>query len=156
MNTVEKLNKNIKDVLETHVISYDLSLDELGIVINSNSLLNSMTILRNNKLFLFDTLIDLCGMDYSTYDGFDSKESRFAVVTHLLSTSLNHRVRVKCFCNSKEIPELMSIVSIWPAAQWYEREAFDLFGIVFNISKEFPFTILFKNVDISRFNFTLN
>tara|TARA_A100001011_G_C14092029_1_gene749040 strand:- start:187 stop:783 length:597 start_codon:yes stop_codon:yes gene_type:complete len=131
MKTVEILNKNIKNVLGSRVTSCNLSLGELTIVINPDSLTDLMKILRDNKLFSFDTLIDLCGMDYSTYESFDSSKMRFAVVTHLLSTSLNHRLRVKCFCSNKEIPKLMSIVSIWPSAQWYEREAFDLFGIVF-------------------------
>lgn len=131
MKTIEKLKKSINDVLSDHITSSDISYEELSVVIDSDSLLDSMKILRDNKLFLFDTLIDLCGMDYSTYDGFDSSKMRFAVVVHLLSTTLNHRIRVKYFSKDKEIPKLMSIVSVWPAAQWYEREAFDLFGIVF-------------------------
>lgn len=131
MKTIEKLKKSINDVLSDHITSSDISYEELSVVIDSDSLLDSMKILRDNKLFLFDTLIDLCGMDYSTYDGFDSTKMRFAVVVHLLSTTLNHRIRVKYFSKDKEIPKLMSIVSVWPAAQWYEREAFDLFGIVF-------------------------
>ena len=131
MKTIEKLKKSINDVLSDHITSSDISCEELSIVIDSDSLLDLMKILRDNKLFLFDTLIDLCGMDYSTYDGFDSTKMRFAVVVHLLSTTLNHRIRVKYFCKDKEIPKLMSIVSVWPAALWYEREAFDLFGIVF-------------------------
>ena len=79
----------------------------------------------------FEQLIDLCGMDYSDYGDGAWDGSRFAVVVHLLSVSNNQRVRVRVFCPDDELPAVASVVDIWPAANWFEREAFDLYGIVF-------------------------
>jgi NADH-quinone oxidoreductase subunit C len=76
-------------------------------------------------------MMDLCGVDYSEYKDGRGASSRFCVVLHLLSVSLNQRVRLKVFAADDEMPVLASVVDIWNAANWFEREAFDLFGIVF-------------------------
>ncbi|MDA8416912.1 MAG: NADH-quinone oxidoreductase subunit C [Betaproteobacteria bacterium] len=77
----------------------------------------------------FDQLIDLCGMDYSGYAGWS--QTRFGVVIHLLSVRHNQRLRVKVAAPHENVPVLDSVVDIWSVANWFEREAFDLFGIVF-------------------------
>jgi NADH-quinone oxidoreductase subunit C len=76
-------------------------------------------------------LIDLCGMDYSGYGDSAWEGPRYAVVVHLLSMTNNRRVRVRVFCPDDDLPVVASVVDIWPAANWFEREAFDLYGIVF-------------------------
>jgi len=80
----------------------------------------------------FEQLIDLCGVDYAAYGDRPRDGLRFAAVLHLLSIKNNYRLRVRCFCPDDEFPVLPSLVEVWPSANWYEREAFDLFGIVFD------------------------
>ena len=79
----------------------------------------------------FEQLIDLCGVDYAAYGDRPREGPRFAAVVHLLSISNNVRLRVRCFCPDDEFPVLPSLVEVWPSANWFEREAFDLFGIIF-------------------------
>ena len=87
--------------------------------------------LRDDPRLRFDTMVDLCGVDYATYREGGWSGRRFAVVLHLLSVELNHRVRVRAFCADDEFPVIASVTDVWPVADWFEREAFDLFGIVF-------------------------
>ena len=111
-------------------------LDELTLVVKAQHYASAMRTLRDHPDGRFEQLIDLCGVDYSGY-GSDADSdgswdgARFAVVTHLLSVSNNQRVRVRVFCPDDDLPLVASMVEIWPAANWYEREAFDLYGIVF-------------------------
>ena len=79
----------------------------------------------------FEQLIDLCGVDYGAYADKPREGPRFAVVVHLLSITNNARLRVRCFCADDEFPVVQSLVDVWPVANWFEREAFDLFGIMF-------------------------
>jgi len=79
----------------------------------------------------FEQLIDLCGVDYAAYGDKPREGNRFAVVLHLLSVKNNWRLRVRAFCPDDAFPVVASLVEVWPAANWFEREAFDLFGIVF-------------------------
>ena len=79
----------------------------------------------------FEQLIDLCGVDYAAYGDRPREGNRFAVVVHLLSVRNNVRLRLRTFCADDEFPVIASLVEVWPVANWYEREAFDLFGIVF-------------------------
>ena len=87
--------------------------------------------LRDDPRLAFDTLIDLCGVDYQGYGDGELRGPRFAVVTHLLAPPHNWRLRLRSFCADDEFPVIDSLIDIWPAANWYEREAFDFFGIVF-------------------------
>jgi NADH-quinone oxidoreductase subunit C len=80
----------------------------------------------------FEQLIDLCGVDYASYGDRPREGSRFAAVVHLLSLEHNHRLRVRVFCPDDSFPVVASLVDVWPGAGWFEREAFDLFGIVFD------------------------
>jgi NADH-quinone oxidoreductase subunit C len=79
----------------------------------------------------FEQLIDLCGVDYASYGDKPREGNRFAVVVHLLSIQNNSRLRVRVFCADDSFPVVASLVEVWPGAGWFEREAFDLFGIVF-------------------------
>jgi NADH-quinone oxidoreductase subunit C len=79
----------------------------------------------------FEQLMDLCGVDYASYGDRPREGLRFAAVVHLLSLSQNVRLRVRCFCPDDSFPVLPSLVELWPSANWFEREAFDLFGIIF-------------------------
>ncbi|HET7362345.1 MAG TPA: NADH-quinone oxidoreductase subunit C [Burkholderiales bacterium] len=81
--------------------------------------------------FGFEEMIDLCGVDYAAYGDRPGAGPRFAAVVHLLSVSRNVRLRLRAFCPDDDFPVLASLVELWPSANWYEREAFDLFGIVF-------------------------
>jgi len=87
--------------------------------------------LRDTAGLKFDQLIDLCGMDYSTYGGKESHPQRFAAIVHLLSVELNQRVRLRVYAPDDQMPVLDSVVDVWTAANWFEREAFDLYGILF-------------------------
>jgi NADH-quinone oxidoreductase subunit C len=88
--------------------------------------------LRDHPALRFEQLIDLCGVDYSTYADRPWERERFAVVLHLISLTHNWRLRLRCFCPDDEMPMLASLVEVWPSVNWFEREAFDLFGIVFD------------------------
>ena len=104
---------------------------EVTLVIAAANYLSVMHTLRDAPEARFEQLIDLCGMDYSTYGDGRWEGQRFAAVVHLLSVSLNHRVRVRVFCPEDDFPVVASVAGLWASANWYEREAFDLYGIVF-------------------------
>jgi len=131
---MEALGSVVERVLGDKLVSSTLALDELTIVCKAADLTAVATTLRDHAELSFEQLIDLCGMDYSTYRDGDSplaQGPRFAVVSHLLSLTHNCRVRVRVFAPHDEMPVVASMNPIWSAANWYEREAFDLFGIVF-------------------------
>ncbi len=107
-------------------------LGEVTLVLKSTDYLAAMQILRDDAALRFDTLIDLCGVDYQSYGEGTWDGLRFAVVAHLLSVEHNTRVRVRVFAPDDAMPMVASVVGIWRAANWYEREAFDLFGILFD------------------------
>jgi len=88
--------------------------------------------LRDHPDLRFEQLVDLCGVDYSTYGDRGYGQNRYAAVSHLLSVTHNWRLRLRCFCADDEFPLLPSLIDLWPSVNWYEREAFDLFGIVFD------------------------
>ncbi|WP_207810139.1 NADH-quinone oxidoreductase subunit C, partial [Pseudomonas sp. 78_B] len=87
--------------------------------------------LRDDRSLGFEQLIDLCGVDYQTYGDGAYDGPRFAAVLHLLSVANNWRLRVRVFASDDDLPIVPSVVDIWNSANWYEREAFDLYGIVF-------------------------
>lgn len=105
---------------------------EVTLTLKSEDYLAGMEKLRADESLAFDQLIDLCGVDYQDHAASASFPGRFAVVAHLLSVERNHRLRVRVFAESDEWPQISSVTSIWASAAWYEREAFDLFGIVFS------------------------
>src|ERR1041384_1219008 len=108
-----------------------VALGEVTITVKSGDYYQVMQELRDDAALRFDTLIDLCGVDYSTYGEGTWDGLRFAAVTHLLSVEKNWRLRVRVFAPDDDMPILASVTTIWRAANWFEREAFDLFGIIF-------------------------
>jgi NADH-quinone oxidoreductase subunit C len=108
-----------------------VALGEVTITVKSGDYYQVMQELRDDAALRFDTLIDLCGVDYSTYGEGTWDGLRFAAVTHLLSVEKNWRLRVRVFASDDDMPILASVATIWRSANWFEREAFDLFGIIF-------------------------
>jgi len=108
-----------------------VALGEVTITVKSGDYYQVMQELRDDAALRFDTLIDLCGVDYSTYGEGTWDGLRFAAVTHLLSVNKNWRLRVRVFAPDDDMPIVASVTPIWRAANWFEREAFDLFGIIF-------------------------
>jgi NADH-quinone oxidoreductase subunit C len=133
---VNQVNQSLLEVLKAKLglaeeaIRYDFG--ELTITLSAQDLYQHMTQLRDTPGLLFSQNLDVCGVDYAEHPLRDHLPGRFAVVYHLLSTKLNHRLRVKVFCVDDEQPVVPSVVEIWAGANWFEREAFDLFGIVFD------------------------
>ena len=127
----ETLKDTIAAALGARVKHIGVALGEVTVVVAPSDYLDVAKVLRDAPGCCFEQMMDLCGVDYSEYkDGRDAS-SRFCIVLHLLSVSLNQRVRLKVFAADDEMPVLASVVDIWNAANWFEREAFDLFGIVF-------------------------
>ena len=108
------------------------ALGEVTVVVKAADYIQSMQTLRDDPTLAFEEMIDLCGVDYSQYGEGTWDGPRYAVTTHLLSLANNWRVRVRVFAPDDEMPIVESITGIWRAANWYEREAFDLFGILFD------------------------
>lgn len=127
-----ELEANVKSALGEMVLSSVVSLDELTVVVGAQDYLRAAEILRDHPACRFEQLIDLCGVDFSTYKDEPQTGLRFCVVLHLLSVSLNQRVRLKVYAPDDALPLVSSVCPIWAAANWFEREAFDLFGIVFD------------------------
>lgn len=129
---LENLEAAVKDVLGDRLLQSSSALGELTVVIAPSVYLQAMRDLRDHASTCFEELIDLCGVDYSTYGDDAWAGKRFAAVSHLLSMTHNWRLRVRVFADDDEMPLLPSVVEIWNSANWYEREAFDLFGILFD------------------------
>lgn len=128
----EKLKDAVAAVLGAKVRQITVALDEVTVVVAAADYRDAMQLLRDSEVCRFEQLIDLCGVDYSSYADKVHEGARYAVVSHLLSVSLNQRVRVKVFCPDDDFPVVASVSDLWNSANWYEREAFDLFGIVFD------------------------
>lgn len=128
---IELLEAALRNALGDQLQSLTLALGEITIVVKSNDYASAMRVLRDHADLRFEELIDLCGVDYSTYGDGAWDGQRFAVVSHLLSISHNWRVRVRVFAPDDEMPVVASMMDIWATANWYEREAFDFFGILF-------------------------
>ena len=109
----------------------DLKLDEVTVTVTPENYLAAALILRDAPGCQFEQLLDLCGLDYSDYRNGGWDGARYCVVSHLLSVSLNQRVRLKVFAADDDLPIVDSVNEIWSSANWFEREAFDLYGIVF-------------------------
>lgn len=130
IETLQALSDNISALLPSAIKASRIALGELSIDVDLHDLVASCRILRDAPACRFEQLIDLCAVDYSEYGDGAWDGPRFAVVYHLLSVSLNQRVRLRVFVDD-EVPMLSSVNEIWNSANWYEREAFDLFGIIF-------------------------
>jgi len=130
--TLDTLALSLENALGDALAQSFVRLGELTLVVKPQHYESAMRTLRDHPDCRFEQLIDLCGVDYSGYGDGVWDGSRFAVVVHLLSVSNNQRVRVRVFCPDDDLPVVASMVGIWPSANWFEREAFDLFGIVFD------------------------
>jgi len=128
---LERLSTAIGAALGDKVASRTVALGELTIVVDAADYLAAARILRDDPALEFQQLMDLCGVDYSTYGEGRWEGRRFAVVSHLLSMTHNWRVRLRTFATADDFPVVDSLVNVWPSANWFEREAFDLFGIMF-------------------------
>lgn len=128
---LETLSQNLQSHLGEKISSLVTALNEVTIEVASRDYLSVMHALRDQKDLGFEELIDLCGVDYSTYGDGRWQGKRFAAVTHLLSVANNWRLRVRVFAEDDEFPVVDSVISIWKSANWFEREAFDLYGIAF-------------------------
>ena len=131
MSSVEILLKEIKSTFGKEVSHTSIEHNELTIEVKIDDLLPTLKTLKQNKAFQFKQLIDLCGVDYKDYGEGAWTKPRFAVVYHFLSIEHNHRIRVRTFSKEDNFPLFPSVIDLWPAANWYEREAFDLFGFMF-------------------------
>jgi NADH-quinone oxidoreductase subunit C len=127
----EQLRQRLADLLGERARSVELSRGEVTVTVGANDYLGVMQTLRDAPEARFEQLLDLCGVDYHEYRDGRWEGARFAAVSHLLSVSLNQRVRVRVFCTDDDFPVLPSVTALWNSANWYEREAFDLYGIVF-------------------------
>ena len=131
MTRLETLVRNLAAVLGGRIAETTVARSEVTIVVPAAEHLEVARTLRDHANLRFEQLIDLCGVDYLEYGGGGRQGRRFAVVLHLLSVTHNWRLRVRTFCPDDELPVVASVTSVWPSAGWFEREAFDLFGIVF-------------------------
>lgn len=127
-----QLQSHIERALGGRVQSVALALNELTVVLRADTYLESALILRDDSALGFEQLIDLCGIDYQDYLDGTYSGPRFAVVSHLLSVKHNLRLRVRVFAQDDGYPLVSSLTPVWSSANWYEREAFDLFGILFD------------------------
>src|SRR5262245_57033487 len=120
------------DVLGRESLLPKERLGEITIEVPVDEYLKVCRKLRDHAELGFEQLIDLCGVDYGAYADQPREGPRFAVVVHLLSVKNNWRLRVRSFCRDDTFPVVASLTEVWPSAGWFEREAFDLFGILFD------------------------
>lgn len=128
---LEMLSQRLHVYLGDRIKASNLALGELRIDVGASDYPAVMQTLRDEPELDFAQLIDLCGVDYSTYGNRPWEGKRFAAVSQLLSITHNWRLRVRCFADDDDFPSVPSVVSIWNSVNWFEREAFDLYGIVF-------------------------
>jgi NADH-quinone oxidoreductase subunit C len=128
---LETLESALRNALGDNIQSLTTAYGEITIVVPASNYLSAMRTLRDHADLRFEEVIDLCGVDYSTYGDGAWEGPRFAVVSHLLSVTHNWRLRVRVFAPDDDMPVVASVTEVWAAANWYEREAFDFFGILF-------------------------
>jgi NADH-quinone oxidoreductase subunit C len=128
---LETLSQNLQKHFGDKITSLKMALGELTIEVAAADYLGVMTALRDSEDLAFEELIDLCGVDYSTYGDGAWQGRRFAAVSHLLSMTHNWRLRVRVFAEDDDFPAIDSVTGVWRSVNWFEREAFDLYGIAF-------------------------
>ena len=131
MSKLDELKTALGAALGERAAALTESLGELTLVVKAADYLPTAQRLRDDPSLRFEQLVDLCGVDYSAFAETAWDGSRFGVVSHLLSVARNRRLRLRVFAENDDFPVLDSLTSVWPCANWYEREAFDLYGIVF-------------------------
>ena len=131
MSRLDTLVEQLKTVLGDRAQAITVALDEVTLRVRAADHLDVAQALRDDPRLAFSELIDLCGVDYASYGEGSHEGPRYAVVLHLLSITHNWRLRVRAFCPDDDFPLVASVNEVWNCANWYEREAFDLYGIVF-------------------------
>jgi len=129
---LDTLQATLERVFADQLVSLVRARGELTITVNAAESLAVAKTLRDHPEFGFEQLIDLCGVDYSGYRDGEYEGLRYAVVTHLLSVRLNWRLRLKVFAADDDFPVVPALTPLWSSANWFEREAFDMYGIVFD------------------------
>ena len=132
MSKLDTLQAALETVLGARVKSLVRDREELTLTVSAADYHDAALALRDHADLAFEQLIDLCGVDYSSYRDTDWDGLRYCVVSHLLSISKNWRVRLKVFCTDDDVPMIPTLTDVWSSANWFEREAFDLFGIIFD------------------------
>ncbi len=132
MADVKTLHETVARVLGGKASKVILALGEITVECLPENYLEIMTTLRDHADLHFESLVDLCGVDYSTYKNEPWEGKRFAVVSQLVSVKNNQRIRVRVWAQDDDFPVVDSVTEIYNSADWYEREAFDLYGILFN------------------------
>lgn len=125
------LAANLEKVLGKRIQSVEITLGEVTVVLNADTYFESALMLRDDPSLAFEQLIDLCGVDYQDFREGSWAGQRFGVITHLLSLEHNWRLRVRVFAPDDSYPVVASLTPVWNCANWFEREAFDLYGIIF-------------------------
>jgi NADH-quinone oxidoreductase subunit C len=131
MTRLDTLQAALQSVLGTRIKSLKRDRGELTLTVAAADYLDVAKTLRDDPALGFEQLLDLCGVDYSTYKDQPWDGLRYCAVSHLLSVSHNWRLRLKVFCPDDDLPSVASLTEVWSSANWFEREAFDLFGIIF-------------------------
>ena len=131
MTRIETLQSTLATALGARAQSLTVAQGEITLVVSPADYLACAAILRDDPELRFSECLDLCGVDYSSYGEGAWDGARFATVVHLLSLEHNWRLRMRAFCADDDFPVLPSLVNVWPSAGWYERESFDLFGIIY-------------------------
>jgi len=131
MTRLDSLVENLKAALGDGLVETKVALGEVTAVVRPAVYRAACLTLRDDMRLRFEQCIDLCGIDYHGHGG-GWEGARFAVVLHLLSVTHNRRLRLRCFCPDDDLPIVASVVDVWSSVNWFEREAFDLYGIVFD------------------------
>jgi len=128
---LDTLEAALKAVLGDRIKHLVRDRGEITITVGAQDYLQAARLLRDDPQLKFEQLVDLCGVDYGDYKAQEWDGLRFAAVSHLLSVSLNWRVRLKVFAPNDDLPVVASVTDLWTSANWFEREAFDMYGLIF-------------------------
>lgn len=131
MAKLDTLQSALQAALGGRIKTLVVDRGEVTLTVKAADYIAAASLLRDDPTLRFEQLVDICGVDYSAYRDQPQEGLRFCVVSHLLSVALNWRVRLKVFCPDDDLPSVASITPIWNSANWFEREAFDLYGILF-------------------------
>ncbi len=129
---LERLKTDLTTALGDKLVKLIVDCEQVSIEVSATNYIAAATILRDDKMLDFSQLIDLSGVDYVHWGDGAWQGLRYAVTSQLLSINHNQRVRLRAFCAADSFPIIDSLIPVWAAANWYEREAFDLYGIVFD------------------------
>ena len=128
---LDALKTTLETTLGDKLAKLIVDKEQIIVEVKAGNLIAVLTMLRDETTLLFSQMVDACGVDYAEFGG-NWEGARFAVVYQLLSIKHNQRVRVRTFCENDDFPLVQSAIEVWASANWYEREAFDLYGIVFD------------------------